>query len=72
MIPTLATSTFCGPCKMLKSRLDAGGFSYAVADMMEDRIFFQDNAVRSVPTLVTESGNISGVDAILAYFQENP
>jgi glutaredoxin len=68
--PILATSQFCGPCKLLKSQLDPN--SYEVRDMMEDRDFFVENGIRSVPMLIIGSVKITGTDQILGYFRENP
>lgn len=73
MIPTLATSPFCGPCKLLKTRLDEIGAKYEIRDMMEHREYFTQYQIRSVPVLITaEAEKICGVDQILAYFQEKP
>ncbi len=69
MKPILATSKFCGPCKLLKTHLDPN--SYEVRDMEADRAFFVQNDIRCVPTLVTESMKIVGFNKILAYFKEN-
>jgi glutaredoxin len=70
MKPILATSQYCGPCKLLKDRLDPN--SYEVRDMEENRDYFVENSIRSVPTLIIGSMKITGTDQILAYFRENP
>jgi glutaredoxin len=70
MKPILATSQFCGPCKLLKDRLDPN--SYEVRDMEENRDFFVENGIRAVPMLVIGSVKITGMDKIIAYFDENP
>jgi hypothetical protein len=70
MKPILATSTFCGPCKMLKDSLDPN--SYEVRDMEKDRDFFVENRIRSVPTLLVGERKITGAVEISAYFRENP
>lgn len=73
MNPTLATSTFCGPCKLLKTRLDEIGANYEIRDMVEHREYFNEHQIRSVPVLITaETEKIYGADKILAYFQEKP
>lgn len=70
MKPILATSQFCGPCKILKDTLDPN--SYEVRDMVSDRDFFMEHGIRSVPTLVVGNEKITGFDQISAYFRENP
>ena len=70
MKPILATSVFCGPCKMLKETLDPN--SYEVRDMEKDRDFFMENGIRSVPTLIIGSVKITGTAQIMDYFRENP
>lgn len=70
--PVLATSEFCGPCKMLKPRLDQMNAVYETRDMVVDREFFTEYAIRSVPTLITPEGDkIGGSDQILAYFSRS-
>jgi len=70
MKPILATSQYCGPCKLLKERLDPN--SYEVRDMEENRDFFVENGIRAVPMLIIGSVKITGTEQILAYFRENP
>jgi glutaredoxin len=70
MKPILATSQFCGPCKLLKDRLDPN--SYEVRDMEENRDYFIENGIRSVPMLIIGNEKITGFEPILAYFRENP
>lgn len=70
MKPILATSAFCGPCKMLKETLDPN--SYEVRDMEKDREFFMENGIRSVPTLIVGERKITGTAQIMDYFRETP
>ena len=70
MKPILASSQFCGPCKLLKDRLDPN--SYEVRDMESDRAFFIEHGIRSVPMLIIGNEKITGFEPILAYFRENP
>lgn len=73
MKPILATSAFCGPCKMLQKRLTEIGAVYETRDMAEDREFFQKHQIRSVPVLITsETEKVMGTSEILEFFQKNP
>ena len=47
----LATSKFCGPCKLLKSEFEKKGIDIEYKDSIEDVNFFIENKIKSVPTL---------------------
>jgi glutaredoxin len=65
---TLATSEFCGPCKLLKETLEQKGISVEYKDLSRDTDFFIAHGIRSVPTLVTVEGEcIAGADSIVKY-----
>ena len=51
----LATANFCGPCKVLKSRIDKEGLSdkIEIKIMEDDPQFFKDLNIKSVPQLLT-------------------
>ena len=48
----LATSKFCGPCHMLKRKLDDEKLQVSMIDMEEDTDTFRKYGVRAVPTLL--------------------
>lgn len=59
------TASWCGPCKMLKPKLeqlaDAWGFTLAIVDAGEDKPLAADYGVRAVPTVITlENGLVRG------------
>jgi uncharacterized protein Yka (UPF0111/DUF47 family) len=74
----LATANFCGPCRVLKSRIEKEGLSDRVEiKIMEDEIdFFRENVIKSVPQLLifTEDEDqviiIKGSDEILNAIKE--
>jgi glutaredoxin len=71
-MPFLATSTFCGPCGLLKEHLDSIGAEYEIVDLIKDTAFFTQHNIKSVPCLVIEDGNnIMGVQAITDWFNDN-
>jgi hypothetical protein len=51
----LATANFCGPCKVLKSRIEKEGLSDKIElkIMEDDPAFFKDMNIKSVPQLLT-------------------
>jgi glutaredoxin len=72
-LPIIATSTICGPCKILKNRLTELKIPFNLKDMFIDREFFAEHGIRSVPTLIipeTEEKFI-GFDQIMTYFTQN-
>lgn len=70
--PILATSKFCGPCKILKSEFEKQGINVEYKDSVADVNFFIENKIKSVPTLVLVNGDkIVGAEAIMASLKEN-
>ena len=71
IIKTLATSKNCGPCSMLKNKLNSLKLEVDVKDFTidEDKEFFTKHNIRSVPRLVIEDGDdvdiIQGMDEII-------
>lgn len=69
---TLATSNSCGPCSMLKSRLDKMGLTVENKsyDDIQNIEWFKKHGIRNVPRLVVEDGDtveiIEGMDDIIA------
>lgn len=69
----LATANFCGPCKVLKSRIDKEGLTdkIEIKIMEDDPQFFKDLNIKSVPQLLTFTEDqefisiIQGADDIL-------
>ncbi|WKZ86324.1 thioredoxin family protein [Ralstonia pickettii] len=59
------TASWCGPCKLLKPKLeqlaDAWGFTLAIVDAGEDKALAAEHGVRAVPTVLTlENGAVLG------------
>lgn len=72
--PTLVTSEFCGPCKMLKEALKTKGIldSVDMADLALEHEFISSYNVKTLPSLITLSDKvIVGSEAILEYLEEN-
>jgi|DEB0MinimDraft_12_1074336.scaffolds.fasta_scaffold00067_3 glutaredoxin len=68
----LATSKFCGPCKLLKSEFEKKGIDIEYKDSIEDVNFFIENKIKSVPTLVLINGDkIIGAEAIMKSLKEH-
>ena len=74
---TLLTSKFCGPCCVLKSKLALLKLTVDTKDYanLEDRAFFHDYNIKSVPRLVvvSEDGTvevIQGMEDITKAIQE--
>jgi hypothetical protein len=69
--PILATSKFCGPCKLLKVEFEKQGINIEYKDSVEDVTFFIENKIKSVPTLVMPNGDkITGAEAIMTSLKE--
>lgn len=68
---TLATSAHCGPCHMVKSKIEKMGLTVEIKDHSDvsTHEWFKKHNIRSVPKLVIEDGDnveiIQGVDDIL-------
>jgi thiol-disulfide isomerase/thioredoxin len=48
----LASASFCGPCKMLKSKIDAEGLTVEIKQMEDEIDFFKQHDIKSVPRLL--------------------
>lgn len=74
---TLATSKFCGPCSMLKTKLKDLNLEVPVKDFgnPDDKDFFVKHQIRAVPRLVIEDGDqveiIQGMDDIIKAIQND-
>jgi hypothetical protein len=72
MKKTLATSATCGPCHLLKARLEKSAISVNIksVDETENIPWFREKSIRNVPMLIIEDdqGNeierITGVEDI--------
>jgi glutaredoxin len=68
---TLATSSTCGPCHMLKSKLEKLGLSVEKKNYsdIEDIGWFRKHGIRNVPCLVVETDKnveiIQGMEEII-------
>tara|TARA_R110001599_G_scaffold138203_1_gene317494 strand:+ start:169 stop:378 length:210 start_codon:yes stop_codon:yes gene_type:complete len=61
----IATASWCAPCKTLKARIESSGVKVEFKDMDVDPNFFMQHGIRSVPSLVTDTGEvIFGADEI--------
>jgi len=70
-IPTLATSSWCEPCKQLKKQLKETGVTVDIVDMTENTDYFLKHKIRSVPTLILETEEkIVGFENILLYLNK--
>jgi glutaredoxin len=75
----LATSKTCGPCHMLKSRLEKSSISVNIKSMNdpENIAWFREKGIRSVPILIIEDDNgnelerISSVEDIFENLKNN-
>lgn len=73
----LATNKTCGPCTVLKNKLRTLKIEVTTKDYSnnEDKAFFHDYDIRSVPRLVVvEDGKvdiIQGIDDIIKAIQAN-
>jgi hypothetical protein len=66
----LASAGFCGPCKVLKSRIEKEGFKVQVKQMEDEIDFFKLHGIKSVPCLLIFNGDklidkVNGSDDIL-------
>lgn len=71
----LATSSFCGPCKIIKEYIKNNNLKVEIMDMDESPFFFSIHSIKSVPCLVIMKGDdlvntITGQSNIMTYFQE--
>lgn len=71
---TLATSTFCGPCQMIKAFISSNNLNVATKDMSDDLEFFQEHKIKNVPTLIVSESDaetqvIVGAEKVLAYLK---
>jgi hypothetical protein len=53
----LASASFCGPCKMLKSRIDAERLNVEVKQMEDESEFFRQHNIKTVPRLLIFKGD---------------
>jgi glutaredoxin len=72
----LATSKFCGPCHILKRKLQDDNLEVETIDMEEDTDKFRHYGVRSVPRLLIVENDevtevIQGSDEIIKKIKEH-
>lgn len=71
MKKTIATSATCGPCHVLKSRIEKLGIEIEIKEYnnAEHTAWFRQHSIRQVPSLVIESEEsveiIHGVEDII-------
>lgn len=53
----LASASFCGPCKMLKSRIDAESLNVEIKQMEDESEFFRQHNIKTVPRLLIFKGD---------------
>jgi len=66
----LASAGFCGPCKVLKSRIVAENLTVEIKQMEDEVDFFKLHSIKSVPCLLVFNSDglidkVSGSDDIL-------
>ena len=66
----LASASFCGPCKILKSQIDGENLTVEIKQMEDEIDFFKLHAIKSVPRLLVFKGKelidtVQGADQIL-------
>ena len=65
-------AVWCGNCTSTKAYLDAQGIPHKYIDIDEYREIAVANNIRSLPTLITESGDrVVGLVKIKEYFSQN-
>lgn len=65
----LATSEFCGPCKLIKKFIAENSLNVELKEMENDIEFFKEKKIKKVPTLVVGEENICGVDNIIEFLK---
>ena len=71
----LASASFCGPCKMLKSKIDKEGLTVEIKQMEDEAEFFKQHSIKTVPRLLVFKGDelvdtITGSDDIFQRIKE--
>ena len=66
----LASASFCGPCQMLKTRIDEENLTVEIKNMEDEIEFFRQHDIKTVPRLLVLKGDelldtVSGSDQIL-------
>lgn len=65
---TLATSEFCGPCKIVKQYIADHKLDIAFINMEDNIEFFAKHDIKSVPVLLNSDGTrYSGMDMVLGH-----
>jgi thiol-disulfide isomerase/thioredoxin len=54
----IVTAEWCGPCKLLKKEIAEYKVEVEYIDADENIEFCNNNNIKSIPTLITENGNI--------------
>jgi len=74
----LATSASCGPCHMLKAKIEKMGLTVDIKSYNdpENISWFREHGIRSVPCLVIEKDDhppeyVQGIDDIIKKIQED-
>jgi glutaredoxin len=62
----IATASWCAPCKTLKNRIENSQIKVEYKDMNIDPDFFMQNNIRTVPTLVTDDGEVIAGAVLIA------
>jgi glutaredoxin len=67
----LATSEFCGPCKVIKKFIAENSLNVELKEMENDLEFFKEKKIKAVPTLIVDDQKISGVENIIDFLQSS-
>jgi len=54
----IVTAEWCGPCKLLKKEIAESKVEVEYIDADKNMEFCNKNNIKSIPTLITENGNI--------------
>ena len=65
----LASASFCGPCKLLKTKIDREGLTVDIKQLEDELEFFKQHSIKTVPRLLVFNGDelvetITGSDDI--------
>lgn len=64
---TLITTSWCGPCKIIKDFLAKNPKDIALVDADENQQYCRENNVRTVPTLIADDKHLTGAKDIIDY-----
>jgi thiol-disulfide isomerase/thioredoxin len=71
----LASAEFCGPCKMLKTRINAESLNIEIKQMEDNIEFFKQYNIKTVPRLLVFKGDelidtVQGIEDIMSRIKQ--